>query len=85
MVQTVICKVNNCVYNSQHGFCLKKVVCISNTNGMCNWLQKHPKDYFNIEVEDFTKNTWKGDAETADTQKLITQVPANNNVQQNSN
>ena len=38
-MQTIICKVKNCAFCSEHGFCLNRLTVI-NENGVCNWLTK---------------------------------------------
>ena len=36
-MQTIICKVKNCAFCSEHGFCLNRLTVI-NEQGMCKWL-----------------------------------------------
>ena len=56
-MQSIICDIGQCGFNSKSGFCLKKVVHIDN-QGVCAKLRK---DDWNIPVENrFTVNGIKG-------------------------
>lgn len=73
MVQTITCKVKNCVYHSQNNFCLQKLTGIGE-NGVCQWLNKHPNTYFNQPIEEFSKNTYMENVEST-----VKEIPESEN------
>lgn len=54
-MQIVVCKIQNCGFRSANGFCLNRLVCITD-QGICKHLTK---EGWNRQVEEFEKSTWR--------------------------
>lgn len=66
-MQTVICKVRNCGFCSQHGFCLNRLTVI-NEQGVCKYLTTPGWDQ---PVEDYLKNTYTPPEKDTETQASL--------------
>lgn len=72
-MQTVICKVRNCGFCSQNGFCLNRLTVI-NDQGVCKYLTKPGWDQ---PVQNWLKNTYTPPEEPAAAVELIQEASEN--------
>ena len=69
-MQVVVCKIQNCGFRSANGFCLNRVVCITE-QGVCKYLTKEGWDR---QVEEFEKSTWRPHEFTPEEEIAIEQI-----------